>query len=343
MCEGEKTLEHDSRGVRMRRLFIILALVALGVGAWFAFLRPRTPVETEWQGYAEADFVKVGPTQPGLVTALHVARGDRVVKGAPLFDQDDSFEKAGVDQAARQLRQAEFQLANLRNPSKPSEIEQAEANLRDAEAARDKTQADLQRNQSLLKTGAATSQIVEQETYDLHSGAAKVAALQAQIQQLQGPMGRPSEIEAESEAVDAARAALAQAKWRLAQRSVVAPAAGVIADVMAQPGETLEAGAPVVSLLPPENIFVRFFIPEPGLIKVHVGDSVAFTCDNCPIDLTGTVSYIAPQAQYTPPFIYSESTRSKFVFLAEARPPIAIATTLNPGQPVTVAPAATKP
>ena len=87
----------------------------------------RTPIA--WQGYAEADFVKVGPTQPGLLTAVHVARGDRVVKGQPLFEQDAADDRAAVDQARRLLQQARDQLANLLSPAKPSEIEQAKANL----------------------------------------------------------------------------------------------------------------------------------------------------------------------------------------------------------------------
>ena len=69
----------------------------------------------------------------------------------------------------------------------------------------------------------------------------------------------------------------------------------------------------------------------------------AFRCDGCTDDLSGTISFIAPQAEYTPPFIYSESTRVKFVFLAESRPPKAQAALLNPGQPVTVTPATEAP
>jgi HlyD family secretion protein len=207
-------------------------------------------------------------------------------------------------------------------------------------AARDKVLADLQRNQALLKTGAATAQLVDEEQADLRSAIAKIAADQAALDQAEAPLGRPGEITAQTSAVDAAQAALAMARWRLAQRSVASPVTGVVADVLALPGETLEAGAPVVSLLPPENIFVRFFVPEPSLAHVHLGDTVALSCDNCPADMTGTVSYLAPQAEYTPPFIYSETTRSKFVFLAEARPKPAEATRFNPGQPVTVQPRA---
>ena len=127
-------------------------------------------------------------------------------------------------------------------------------------------------------------------------------------------MGRAGEIDAQRSLVDSLAAALKQAEWRLGQRSVSAPVAGLIADVIAFPGETLAAGAPVVSLLPPQNIFVRFFIPEPELARVHVGDKLASACDNCPPDLGGTVSFISPQAEYTPPFIYSERTSGKFVF-----------------------------
>ncbi len=321
-----------------RRIVVLAALAAIILASAWALFRPRPPAPTAWQGYAEADFVKVGPTQAGLLIAVHVARGDRVAKGQPLFEQDETDDRAAVDQARRLLQQARDQLANLLSPAKPTEIEQAKANLRDAEAARDRAQEDLRRSSALLKSGSATQQIVDQEETALRSAEAKVAAATAALATAQAPMGRPGEIEAQKSLVDSLEAALKQAQWRLEQRSVAAPAAGLIADVMAFPGETLAAGAPVVSLLPPQNIFVRFFVPEPELAKVRGGDRVSFSCDNCPADLEGMVSFISPQAEYTPPFIYSEQTRSKFVFLAEARPPPAGAALLNPGQPVTVKP-----
>jgi HlyD family secretion protein len=326
-----------------KRTVIVLGVV-MAVAAAFAVLWfHKAPAEASWQGYAEADFVKVGPTQQGLVTAVHVQRGDHVVKGAPLFDQDDAMDRAAVDQAAHLAQQARDQLANLQGPAKPTEIAQAEANLNDAIAARGKVQADLQRNETLLASGSATKQVVDQERADLASAEAKIAAAAAAVKQAQAPLGRADEIVAQASAVEVADAALAQARWRLAQRSVAAPVAGFVADVLARPGETLQAGAPVVSLLPPENIFIRFFVPEPSLAHVHPGDTVALTCDNCPPDLTGAVSFVSPQAEYTPPFIYSESTRAKFVFLAEARPKPDQAALFNPGQPVTVKPRAASP
>ncbi len=326
-----------------RRLLVLAVLGALVLGAAWVLFRPKPPAPVAWQGYAEADFVKIGPTQAGLLTAVRVARGDRVAKGQPLFDQDDADDRAAVDQARHMLQQALGQLDNLQSPAKASEIDQAQANLRDAEAARDRAQEDLRRSSQLLKSGSATQQVVDQEDAALRSAEAKVAAATAALATAQAPMGRPTEIAAQKAMVDALEAALNQAQWRLDQRSVAAPEAGQIADVLAFPGETLSAGAPAVSLLPPGNIFVRFFIPERELAKVHVGDKVEFACDNCPADLVGTVSFIAPNAEYTPPFIYSESTRGKFVFLAEARAPPEQAKLLNPGEPVTVTPAAQGP
>ncbi len=327
----------------IRRFLVPAVLIALVAGVGWVLFRPKPPAPVAWQGYAEADFVKVGPTQAGLLTAVRVARGDRVVKGQPLFEQDDADDRAAVEQARRLLQQARGQLANLMSPAKASEIDQAEANLRDAQAARDRAQEDLRRSSQLLKSGSATQQIVDQEEAALRSAEAKVAAATAALATAQAPMGRPSEVEAQQSMVDALEAALKQAQWRLDQRSVGAPEAGMIADVIAFPGETLSAGAPAVSLLPPGNIFVRFFIPETQLAKVHVGDRIDFACDNCPADLHGVVSFISPNAEYTPPFIYSESNRGKFVFLAEARPPPDQARLLNPGEPVTVAPAAPAP
>jgi HlyD family secretion protein len=327
----------------VRRILVLAALATIVLVSAWALFHPKAIAPVAWQGYAEADFVKVGPTQQGLVMAVYVARRDRVVKGQPLFDQGDADDRAAVEQARRLLQQARDQLANILSPAKPTEIEQAKANLSDAEAARDRAHADLQRNAALLKTGSATQQTVDQEEADLRSSEAKVAAATAALATAQAPMGRPGEIEGQKSLIDSLEAALKQAEWRLDQRSVVSPDNAIVADVIAFPGETLSAGAPVISLLPSQNIFVRFFIPEPQLALVHVGDKVLFSCDNCPGGLGGAVSFISPQAEYTPPFIYSESTRSKFVFLAEARPPPAQATLLNPGQPVTVKPVSNAP
>jgi HlyD family secretion protein len=318
------------------RLLLAGAMVAAGAFAWWWTSRDPPPVA--WQGYAEADFVKVGPTQQGLLTAVLVGRGDRIQAQAPLFIQDDTADRAARDQAQRQLKQAEEQQANLESGGRQTEIAQAEANLADARATRDRTQLDLGRAEKLAPSGATPQQRLDQARADFRSASARVQALEAALAQQRAPLGREREIRAQQAMVDAARAAVEMAQWRLDQRRVFSPVTGVVADVLARPGETLQAGAPAVSLLPPENIFVRFFVPEPMLARVHRGDDIDIVCDNCPADFKATISFIAPQAEYTPPVIYSESSRSKLVYLVEARPPRDKASLLNPGQPLLVRP-----
>jgi HlyD family secretion protein len=315
---------------------LTLLVLAGGGGAWWWINRPSPTLQ--WQGYAEADFVKVGPTQQGLLMTLAVRRGSKVTAGVPLFEQDDTADLAAREQAARQLRQAEEQLANLQASGKPTEILQAEANLADAQAARDKIQSDLKRNEMLVKTNAVSQQIVDQQRADLRSAIAKVQGVEAALAQMRAPMGREREIKAQQAAVEAARAAVDMTQWRIDQRHVMAPVGGIVADVLARPGETIPAGGAVVSLLPPDNIFVRFFVPEPRLAEVHIGDRVRLVCDNCPADLVATISFISPQAEYTPPVIYSESIRAKLVYMVEARPTAEQAVLINPGQPIAVRP-----
>jgi len=325
--------------MQKRRLLILAggftAAVVGGSVYWFSH---RGPASVVWQGYAEADYVKVGPTQQGLLTKLFVARGDEVKQGDPLFEQDDVPDRAARDQAQKQLAQAKEQLANLLNGGKPTEIDQAEGNLADAEATLTRAEADFHRGEALLVSGFTTPQNVDQLRSAFLSAKARVDVNNAALAQLHAPMGRVGEIDAQRAAVKAAQAALDMAEWRLSQRYIAAPATGRIADVIAFPGETLAAGAPVVSLLPPANIFVRFFVPEPALSLIHAGEKVQFSCNGCRKDLVGTVSFISPTAEYTPPLIYSETTSAKLVFMIEARPPSDQATLFNPGQPIEVRP-----
>jgi HlyD family secretion protein len=321
-----------------RTILLLLVAVAViaGGGTWWMQQRAEP---AGWQGYADADYVAVGPTQAGLLTRLFVQRGDAVAKGAPLFDQDDIDDKAARDQAAATLAQAKATLKNLQTESRETEIAQAEANLADMRATRDRIAQDLTRNTRLMQAGATPQQTVQQGQQQLASAVAQVKAAEAKLAEDRSPIGREYEIAAQQAVVHEQQAALVQAQWRLDQRHVAAPAAGRIADTMAEPGEMLAAGTPVVSLLPPENIFVRFFVPETDLARIHIGERMAIVCDSCAKDLVAHVSFIAPQPEYTPPVIFSEDTRSKLVWLIEARPTPAEAATLSPGQPVTVRPA----
>ena len=96
--------------------------------------------------------------------------------------------------------------------------------------------------------------------------------------------------------------------------------AGLVVDTLYRPGEWVPAGAPVVSLLPPANVKIRFYVPETTVGTLRLGDAVSVHCDGCGADIAAAIRFIAPQAEFTPPVIYSRENRAKLVFLVEARP-----------------------
>jgi HlyD family secretion protein len=314
----------------------VLIAVAGAAAAWW--MQSRPPAAPVWQGYIDADYVRVSPTLTGRLVSLSVSRGAHVAAGAPLFAQDDTDDVAARDAAAGRLAEAQARLDNLSSASRETEIAQAQADLNDATSTRDRIAKDLMRNEQLLRSGTASRQTVDQQRAELASAVAKANAARARLEQMQSPTGRQYEIAAQRAVMEQARAALAQAEWQVLQRHIAAPAAGLVADTFARPGETIAAGTPVVSLLPPQNILVRFFAPETALARLHVGQAVRIGCDGCAPGLTATIGFIAPQPEYTPPVIYSEDSRSKLVYLVEAHPPADTAERLKPGQPVSVRP-----
>lgn len=131
-----------------------------------------------------------------------------------------------------------------------------------------------------------------------------------------------------------AQARVNSAQTRLTRRKVLAPVDGLIQTVYFRPGETVPPGRAIVSILPPGNVKVRFFVPEAMLARIAIDDPIRFGCDGCPADLTGKISFISRYAEYTPPVIYSQQERHKLVYLVEALP--ANPTALRVGQPVDV-------
>jgi HlyD family secretion protein len=315
-------------------LAVLLLLAVAGAGVWWWM--PREGDAPAWQGYIDADFVRIGPPLQGLLTAVAVKAGDTVTAGQMLFTQDDANDIAARDESAARVAEAEARLANLNAAGREPEIAQAEASLADSQAALERAMGDLARAESLVKEHVTSVQQRDQARADALSAAAKVQAAREVLTLRRSPTGRTQEIGAQTAVLAKARAQLAQAEWRLAQRRMTAPAAGLITDVFGHAGETPSAGVPVVSLLPPANLLVRFFAPETALSSLHVGVKLDIGCDGCPTRLAAVVSFVSPHAEYTPPVIYSEATRSKLVYMVEARPTPPDVSVLKPGQPVTI-------
>jgi HlyD family secretion protein len=287
-----------------------------------------------FSGYVEAEYVLVTSMVGGTLMRLEVARGDWVTAGAPLFTLDDTAERGARDEAAARLAQAEAQLADLRLGRRAPEIDAILAQRDQAVAMLRQSEAEYERQLQLRRKAVSSQKAVDDARWQRDRDRAQVNELEAQLLVARLP-GRDDQIRAAEAAVTAARAALTQAEWRLGQMTIFAPSTGTVSDTLFRPGETVGAGLPVVQLLPPANVKIRFFVPQAVVPQIAVGDAVRVTCDGCAAPIAATIRFISPQAEFTPPVIYSREERARLVFLVEAWPD-AQPQRLRVGQPVDV-------
>ncbi|TCT12042.1 HlyD family secretion protein [Tepidamorphus gemmatus] len=311
-------------GLRM----LLLGLVAAGLGGcWW-----DEPAGT-FQGYVEGDFLDVGAEETARLVALEVRRGDQVEAGAVLFRLDDADAAAERREAIARLDQARAQLADLRTGKRPEELAVLEAQAEEIAASLDLAERDLKRYETLHEASVVSDARAETARERFAVLSARLKAIEAQLEVAKLP-ARPDAIAAAGQNVAAAEAVLARIDARLARLNGIAPMSGSIQDIFFEPGEVVPAGRAVVSLLPPENLKVRFFVPETDLSRVVLGGRVDIACDSCVEAIPARVSFVAREAEFTPPVIYSVEARAKLVYMVEATPDDV--GPLKVGQPVDV-------
>jgi HlyD family secretion protein len=294
--------------------------------------------EAAWSGYAEGEQIYLAAPVAGRVASLSVQTGEAVQAQQPLFRLEGSLERAVEAEASARLRSAEAQAADTNKGRRAEEIAVNEAQLRQARRAADLAHAELRRREQLARQGFVARAQVDDAALLARQADAHVAELSAALQTARLPAREDSRESARALA-EAAQSERSQADWRLSETTQQAPLAGRIVDIFFRPGEWVAAGQPVLALLPPANRKARFFVPQAALGGLALQQAVRLSCDGCGEPIAARISYISPQAEYTPPVIYSNQQRAKLVFMVEARPlNPADAERLHPGQPLDVRP-----
>jgi HlyD family secretion protein len=288
-----------------------------------------------FQGYVEGEYVYIASPVAGRLEKLHVQRGQTIVVGAPLFRLEADMETAALQQAEAQLKATEAQLADLSVGRRNPELDVTRAQLAQARAAEVQAAQQLARDEAQFQIGGIPRSQLEDSRANHDIKQARVRELEGQLQVSRLP-ARDDQIRAQDAQVAAARAAWSEAKWRLGQKDLTTQQAGLVADTLYREGEWVPAGSPVVRLLPPQNVKLRFFVPEKTVGGLAPGRNVTVQCDGCATEIAGVVSFVSNQPEYTPPVIYSNETRDKLVFMVEARPSAESASKLHPGQPAVV-------
>jgi len=284
----------------------------------------------------EAELLLVGPERGGRLVGLALEEGDRVAANAPLFAIDADLSQAARAQAVARVAEAEARLADARAAQqRPIDIAVLEAAVERAEAALDLSARDYERNRVLAQRGFVAQARLDSARAALERDRASLDEAQRRIAQARQP-ARSAQIEAAEAGLVQARAALREAEIGLDKLRIAAPAAGTVEQVYFRAGEVVPAGQPVVALLPPERLKVRFFLPETRLAEARIGRVVSVACDACPSGLKARISFVAREAEFTPPVILSREERARLVFMIEARP-LGDVARLSAGQPIEVA------
>lgn len=322
----------------MKRLILPLVIVAIAVTAFMFRERwlPQPPGQFNYLGYVEGETTLVGPPQAGRLVSVAVEKGHDVMAGATLFALDPAQAKAEVARAEAAVATARATRDNLLTGKRQQEIEVIRAQIAQAEASLGLARKELQRSSTLASTGTAAQSRLDQAQEQVNFYQSRLAELKASEQVASLPARSP-EIDAATSRVSEAEAQLEQAKEKLSDLSPAAPADALVDDVFFKAGEWVAVGQPVVSLLKPGDVTLRFFVPETVLARAAPGATVHFTCDGCAEPMAATISHVASQPEYTPPVIYSETARAKLVYLVEAKP-AAPDPRLRPGLPIEVEP-----
>lgn len=287
-----------------------------------------------YQGYVEADWIFVAPDDAGRLTSLETAEGRQIKKGDPLFSLDDRLEQAARDQAQSADHEAAAKLARLQSPDKrPEEIAVLQATVDRAKAAYEQAEKSLARQQALYNEGHASKANLDDALAMRDQTLAAWKEAQGQI--VVGNMSaHDMDIAAAQQTLAMDQQALIAAQQKLDRRHLTAPVSGLVQEIYFRPGEVVPAGQPVVQLLPPDNLKLRFYVSEPELPKINQGGGIAISCDGCGSGLTGHIYFISGSSEFTPPVIFSLEERAKLVYLIEARPDQP--EQLRVGQPVTI-------
>lgn len=289
-----------------------------------------------YQGYIEGEWLYLSAPLAGYLEKLNIARGAHPAKGTLAFTLSADQEQHGLQEAEARAQAAVERERNLTNPRRPQEIAALESQLQAAQAALQLSTSQVKQNEILAaKSYISAARLDELRTVKARD-AAQVEVLRQQLANAQATLGRSAEVRSAEAELLAAKALVEQRRWQVENKAVLIPSEGEISEIFYRVGEWVPAGQPIASLLPSDKRRIRFYVPETQIATLKIGQAIEASCDGCAAPIPATINFIAAQAEYTPPVIYSQGSREKLVFRVEAVPAPQDAPRLRPGLPVEI-------
>ena len=322
---------------RTKAIPIALAVVVVAVAAWLLLLRGRGNAGAlDASGTVEATDAQLGFELAGRIDTILVHEGDVVNAGQLLARLDRTELSARRQQAAAQLAAARALLTELERGSRSEEVQQGRDALAAANQKLADAQRDLDRTRRLFDGGAVSREALDkaQLAFDVAQSQRDQAAQALQLLEV-GP--RPERIAAQRATVASAEAAVRQMDAMLANSEIRAPFDGVVSVKDREIGETVSAGAPVLTVTNMNDRWVRIYIPETRIGAVHLGQNATISADTYKgRSYGGAVSFIASEAEFTPKNVQTQDERVKLVYAVKVRITGDSTYDLKPGIPADV-------
>ncbi len=297
-----------------QRIFLIAAVVLIAVAVWFGFSRHRDGELTTLYGNIDIRQVDLAFAVDGPIKSVAVDEGGSVTAGQQLAKLDDASYRHAAAQADAAVAQAQAALDKALNGSRIEDVDAARANTAEARAQLTNARTILERQRALLTTGNTSRQTVDNAERDLRAAQAAVNARSAGQRAVEQGL-RAEDIDAVRAALDAAKASAALAHYRLDQTTLVAPSEGTVVTRIREPGSMAGPQAPVLSLALDRPVWVRSYVPGPGLSRVAPGTKVTVTNDDPKgKTYTGTIGFVSPTAEFTPKSVETPNLRTELVY-----------------------------
>jgi HlyD family secretion protein len=320
----------------MKRQILLLPVLAVvaGIGGWWAWHDGAQEGPLLLQGNVDIRQADLGFKVAGRLESLAVEEGDTVVAGQVLARLDQADFRSNLALAQGQVAAAEAALAELRNGSRPEEIDEARAQLEDTEAGLVNARLTFRRQQELLKSGNTPQSSFDLAEANMHQAEAQRNNAKAALAlAVLGP--RVERIDAAKASLSEAEANLALAEQHLADSQLLAPEDGIILSRVREPGTIVGTGDPVYTVTLTHPTWVRAYVTEPSLEKVHPGQAVEVRTDGGR-HYQGRIGYVSPLAEFTPKTVQTPEQRAELVYRLRVVVEQADAF-LRQGMPVTVA------
>jgi HlyD family secretion protein len=326
--------------VSTRRVRIGIGVVVVIAAALIVWRLVRAGGSTDGRilasGTVEATRSDVGFASSGRIASVLVQEGDVVTAGQVLARLEGEELEARRAGAEAQGAGARAQLAELRQGPRAEEIAQARATVAAAESRRADAQRDAERARRLFAGGAISREALDKAETQLTVAEAQRAQAGEALLALE--RGTRAERIAGAEAqVRQTEAALAQVDALLGNAVATAPFDGLVTVRHREPGETVAAGVPIVSVMNPADRWVRIYIPQSAVSRISIGRNAEISVDGYPGEVwTGRVAHIASEAEFTPRNVQTPEERTRLVYAVRVRIEDDPALHLKPGLPVDV-------